>query len=73
MLKPIIQNNTVIIIIPISIVLSVYTQFQIQTIALQTEYDARLTAATYDAIRAFQLNATNSSTSGENFGNGGVF
>ena len=53
----------IIIILPISLLLSEYTQFQIQTIALQSEYDARLTAATYDAIRAFQLNATNSSTS----------
>jgi len=53
----------VIIILPISLLLSEYTQFQIQTIKLQTEYDAKLTAATYDAIKAFQLNSTNSSTS----------
>jgi len=53
----------IIIILPISLLLSEYTQFQIQTIALQTEYDARLTAATYDAIRAFQLNAINNTTS----------
>lgn len=53
----------IIIILPISLLLSEYTQFQIQTIKLQTEYDARLTSATYDAIRAFQLNASNSTTS----------
>ena len=53
----------IIIILPISLLLSEYTQFQIQTIALQTEYDTRLTAATYDAIRAFQLNSANSTTS----------
>lgn len=53
----------VIIILPISLLLSEYTQFQIQTIKLQTEYDAKLTAATYDAIKAFQLNSTNSTTS----------
>ena len=53
----------IIIILPISLLLSEYTQFQIQTIKLQTEYDARLTSATYDSIRAFQLNASNSSTS----------
>lgn len=53
----------IIIILPISLLLSEYAQFQIQTIGLQTEYDSRLTAATYDAIRAFQLNASNSSTS----------
>jgi len=49
----------VIIILPISIILSEYTQFQIQTINMQTSYDAKLTAATYDAIQAFQLNAKN--------------
>ncbi len=53
----------IIIILPISLLLSEYTQFQIQTIKLQTEYDARLISATYDAIKAFQLNATNSTTS----------
>ena len=52
----------VIIILPISLLLSEYTQAQIQTISLQTEYDTKLTTATYDAIRAFQLNTTNSST-----------
>lgn len=53
----------IIIILPISLLISEYTQFQIETIKLQTEYDARLTSATYDAIRAFQLNAINSTTS----------
>ena len=53
----------IIIIIPISIVLSVYTQFQISTIGLQSEYDTKLTSATYDAIKAFQLNTANSTMS----------
>ena len=53
----------IIIILPISIVLSVYTQNQIQTVSIQTEYDTRLTAATSDAIKAFQINTINSSTS----------
>ena len=53
----------VIIILPISLLLSEYTQFQIQTIKTQTVYDSRLTTATYDAIKAFQLNAANSTTS----------
>ena len=53
----------VIIILPISIILSEYTQFQIQTINLQTAYDAKLTSSTYDAIKAFQLNSINNSTS----------
>ena len=54
----------VIIILPISLLLSEYTQFQIQTLKTQTAYDAKLTAATYDAIKAFQLNTTNSTESG---------
>ena len=49
----------VIIILPISILLSEYTQFQIQTLKTQTAYDAKLTSATYDAIKAFQLNEKN--------------
>ena len=53
----------VIIIIPISLILSVYTQFQIQTIDIQTLYDTKLTTATYDAIKAFQLNTANSTMS----------
>ncbi len=53
----------IIIIIPISLVLSVYTQFQIQTIDTQTLYDTKLTTATFDAIKAFQLNTANSTMS----------
>lgn len=53
----------VIIILPISIILTEYTQFQVQTLKNQTVYDSKLTAATYDAIKAFQLNATNSTES----------
>lgn len=47
----------IIIILPISIVLSVYTQYQVQAINTQTQYDEKLTSATYDAIKAFQINA----------------
>lgn len=53
----------IIIILPISLLLSEYTQFQIQTIQTQTEYDTKLTSATYDAIKAFQLNTGNESYS----------
>lgn len=53
----------IIIILPISIILGAYTQMQISTISLQTEYDMKLTAATSDAIKAFQINTANSSTS----------
>ena len=45
----------VIIIIPIALVLSVFTPYQIQTINMQTLYDNKLTSATYDAIRAVVL------------------
>lgn len=61
-----IQNLAIIfliIIVPISLVLSVYTQFQIKTIETQTVYDTKLTTATYDAIKAFQLNTANSTMS----------
>lgn len=53
----------VIIILPISLVLSAYAQYQIQTLNTQTLYDTQLTAATYDAIKAYQINAENSTTS----------
>lgn len=53
----------IIIILPISIVLSAYTQFQISTLNLQTQYDTKLTSATYDAIKAFQINTSNSTLS----------
>ena len=53
----------IIIILPISIVLGAYTQMQISRISLQTEYDMKLIAATSDAIKAFQINTANSSTS----------
>ena len=50
----------IIIMLPISIVLSAYTQFQVQTLNTQTLYDTKLTTATFDAIKAFQLNTANS-------------
>lgn len=53
----------IIIILPISIVLASYTQFQISTLSLQTQYDTKLTSATYDAIKAFQINTSNSTLS----------
>lgn len=53
----------IIIILPISLVIATYTQFQINTINTQSLYDSKLTSATYDAIRAFQINTTSSQTS----------
>ena len=52
-----------IIILPISLVIATYTQYQIKTINTQTLYDSKLTSATYDAIRAFQINTINNQTS----------
>lgn len=49
----------VIIILPISLVMSSYIQNQIDAITLQTAYDKNLISATYDAVVAFQLNTTN--------------
>ena len=53
----------VIIIMPISLLLSEYTQNRIQTISLQSKYDTKLIDATYDSLKAYQLNAFNSDTS----------
>lgn len=51
-----------IIIIPITIVVSIYIKTQVNTLTLQTSYDTKLNNATYDAVKAFQLNETNSNT-----------
>jgi len=51
-----------IIIIPITIVVSIYINLQVDTLTLQTSYDTKLNNATYDAVKAFQLNETNSNT-----------
>lgn len=61
-----IQNLAVIfiiIILPISMIVTAYVQNQVQTLELQASYDTKLTNATYDALKAFQLNTVNSSTS----------
>lgn len=50
----------VIIIVPITIVLSFYAGAQISAINKQTKYTAKLNDATYDAVKAFQINTTNS-------------
>lgn len=49
----------VLIIIPISMVLSEYVNTQISTIKLQTEYTTSLNTATSDALKAFQINSIN--------------
>lgn len=53
----------VIIILPITLLLNGYTESQIKTLRLQLSYDGKLNTATYDALKAFQLNTMNSDTS----------
>ena len=50
----------VIIIFPITLVMSFYMQTQIDIMDRQNEYRAKLSDATYDAVKAFQINTTNS-------------
>ena len=45
----------IIIILPISMIITVYVQNQVQTLQLQTSYDSKLTDATYDALVAHQI------------------
>ena len=51
----------VIIILPISIVISVYTNNLVKVANLQSNYDTILMNSTYDAVRAYQLNTLNNS------------
>ena len=51
-----------VIIIPISIVLSEYVNTRIKTEKLEIEYNTKLLNATYDAIKSFQLNTVNNNT-----------
>lgn len=53
----------ILIILPISLVLSFYIQGQITTVTLQTKYDEKLITSTYDAVKAFQLNTVNNTES----------
>lgn len=53
----------VIIMLPISLIISAYTQMQIDTLTVQNQYDAKLMDATYDAIKAFDMNTTINNTS----------
>ena len=44
-------------------VLASYTQSRVTTISLQSKYDSKLKDATYDALKAYQLNSLTSDTS----------
>lgn len=48
-----------IIVIPISLVLSAYIGTHIDTLVYQSQYDSKLAEATYDAVKAFQINTLN--------------
>lgn len=49
----------VLIVIPLSVVLSYYIQNQTDTLVLQTTYQTKLNDSTYDAIAAYQINSLN--------------
>ncbi len=53
----------IIIILPISFALSLYTKSQLETLSLQNTYDAKLQQSTYDALQAFQINTENNTES----------
>lgn len=53
----------VIIMLPITLVFSAYIDAQLDTMDLQISYDTKLDNATYDAIKAFQINTASSYTS----------
>lgn len=61
-----IQNLAIIFIVimlPISMVLTSFVQNQVETLHNQISYDSKLNRATYDALKAFQLNTINNDTS----------
>ncbi len=49
----------ILLIVPISLVLGYYTGLQVNTIKMQVNYDEKLSTATYDAIKAYQINTSN--------------
>ena len=53
----------ILIILPITIVLSEYSKAQAQTLELETLYDSRLITATHDALKTFQINTFNDTQS----------
>ena len=53
----------IILILPISLVLSSYTQSRVETLQIQASYDSKLNDSTYDALKAYQLNSLNNDTS----------
>ena len=54
----------IIIILPISLVLASYTKTRVETLNLQAEYDTKLNSATYDALKAYQVNSLQNKVGG---------
>ena len=54
----------IILILPISLVLASYTKTRVETLNLQSEYDTKLNSATYDALKAYQVNSFQNKTNG---------
>lgn len=54
---------SIIIILPMALLLNSYSSNQIKTLDFQISYDSKLKTATYDGIKTFQLNMSNSMTS----------
>ena len=52
-----------IVMLPLSLIMSQYTGLQIDTLSMKTKYDTALLGATYDTMSAFELNTINSSAS----------
>ena len=53
----------VVIILPISLVLTSYTKTRVETINIQAQYDSKLNNATHDALKAYQINSFSSDVS----------
>lgn len=52
-----------LIIVPMSVILISYSNNQLKTLQYQVSYDTKLRNSTYDAVKAFQSNMSNSMTS----------
>lgn len=59
----------VILILPISLVLTSYTQSRVETLNLQAEYDSKLNDATFDAVKAYQINSFDTVISADGLAN----
>ena len=53
----------IVLLLPMTLILGSYIDSQAKTLSLQVDYDNKLTSTTYDALKAFQLNTSNSDSS----------